>query len=362
MTEDNLEIIQIVRNWGPVGGMESYVWNLSHELAKRNCKVTIICEKSHQKISNPDIQVIEIGQLKQKPRWLLYWRFANQVDVLVQSLRSKKSTVVHSHERSISHDITTFHSMPFATIKDKAWWKLISIRVWAYLKLEKQELGDGLSHQNIRIIPVSKVIANAIRKYYPEVTKRIQPAITPGVASMPTRSDRLTPKDGGTIGFIGKEWRRKGFALFIKIAEKLKIQRPHLKVLVLGPEREQVIDLCKNFQGEISFEGWQPSDRFYQELDLLIHPASSEAYGMIIAEAMSCKVPVLVSDACGAAADVSSTHGSVLSLNDSLDTWVKESDHWLNHSQILSVYQRTWGQVAEEYLEQYQQIYQVKSI
>jgi UDP-glucose:(heptosyl)LPS alpha-1,3-glucosyltransferase len=361
VTHAKLEIVQIVRNWGPVGGMETYVWSLSEELAKRNCSVTVICEKSHKKTSNSDIRVIEIGQLKQKPRWLLYWRFANRVEEVVQSLRSSQCIVVHSHERSISHDITTFHSMPFAIVKDKAWWKLLSIRVWVYLKLEKQELG-GFSHQNVRIIPVSMVIAKIIKKYYPAVVSAIKPAITPGVRSMPTKSNRPTPQDGGTIGFIGKEWRRKGFALFIKIAEQLKIQRPHLKVLVLGPEKEQVADLCKNFQGEISFQGWQSSDRFYQELDLLIHPASSEAYGMVIAEAMSCKVPVLVSDACGAAADVSSAHGSVLSLNDSLDVWVKESSHWLNHSQILSSYQRTWGQVAEEYLEQYQQIYQAKSI
>ena len=361
MTEDKLEIIQIVRNWGPVGGMEAYVWHLSHELAKRNCKVTIICEKSHQNISHSDIQVIEIGQLRQKPRWLLYWRFAHYVEKKVQSLRLKQFIVVHSHERSISHDITTFHSMPFATIKDKSWWKLISIRVWAYLKLEKQELG-GFDNQTVRIIPVSRVLENAIRKYYPEVTQSIQPVITPGVISMPARVDRFTPRDGGTIGFIGTEWRRKGFALFIKIAEQLQSERPQLKVLVLGPQKEQVADLCKNFQGEISFEGWQASDRFYQELDLLIHPATSEAYGMVIAEAMSCKVPVLVSDACGAAVDVSSIHGSVLSLNDSLDAWVKESNSWLNHNQILSSYQRTWGQVAEEYLEQYQQIYQSKRI
>ena len=138
------------------------MWHLSHELAKRNCKVTIICEKSHQNISNSAIQVIEIGQFKRKPRWLQYWRFAHYVEKKVQLLRSKKFIVFHSHERSISHDITTFHTMPFATIKDKSWWKLISIRVWAYLKLEKQELGAS-HNQTVRIIPVSRVLANAIQ-------------------------------------------------------------------------------------------------------------------------------------------------------------------------------------------------------
>jgi len=31
--------------------------------------------------------------------------------------------------------------MPFATIKDKGWWKRISIRAWSYLRMEAQELG-----------------------------------------------------------------------------------------------------------------------------------------------------------------------------------------------------------------------------
>lgn len=356
MIEEKLDIVQIVRNWGPVGGMEAYVWHLSQELAQQNYSITVICEKSHtQSIKN--IRVIELGQLRQKPRWLLYWRFANKVDAIVQTLRAHKKIIVHSHERSISHDITTFHSMPFATIKDKAWWKKISIRVWIYLKLETRELG-GFPNSSVKIIPVSKVISKAIEKYYPSIKNKIEAPITPGITSMPTRKYHAIPKDGGTIGFIGKEWRRKGFELFMEIAEELKAQRPHLKIIVLGPDKEQVSQLLKNYSGEVDFKGWQPSSNFYQDIDLLIHPASSEAYGMVISEAMSCKVPVLVSDACGAAADVSTEHGSVLSLNEPLNRWVEESNYWLNYPDELKEYKRTWAQVAKEYVEQYKSIHQ----
>jgi UDP-glucose:(heptosyl)LPS alpha-1,3-glucosyltransferase len=350
-----LQIVQIVRNWGPVGGMEAYVWNLTNELAKKNCVITVICEKSHANNPSSNIQIIEIGQLKQKPRWLMYWRFANHVEKTLQSFKDKNNLIVHSHERSISHDITTFHSMPFANIREKSYWKLISIRVWAYLKMEMRELG-GFKNQHVSVIPVSEVIAKALAKAYPAIKVNIKAPITPGVTPMPIRQTRLVPKNGGTIGFIGKEWKRKGLPLFIEIISQLKIKRPNLKVLILGPEKKDIEHLCQELKGTITIKGWQASANLYQELDLLIHPASSEAYGMVIAEAISCRVPVVVSDACGVASDIPKDSGSVLSLNSTLDEWVNKSELWLNKTKDILSYERPWSKVAEEYLTEYQKI------
>jgi UDP-glucose:(heptosyl)LPS alpha-1,3-glucosyltransferase len=162
--------------------------------------------------------------------------------------------------------------------------------------------------------------------------------------------------DGGTIGFMGKEWGRKGFALFIQIAKQLQLQRPNLRVLVLGPEEAEVARLCQDYPGEIEFLGWQASEPFFQQLDLLIHPAASEAYGMVIAEAMACHVPVLVSDACGAAVDVSERHGTVLSLHHSVSQWAQAGDALLRNTQSMTGYLRPWAQVAAEYETQYQAI------
>jgi UDP-glucose:(heptosyl)LPS alpha-1,3-glucosyltransferase len=288
----------------------------------------------------------------------MYRRFAKKVDDVIQTLGAQ-NYVIHSHERSISHDITTFHSMPFASIKDKAWWKRISIRAWSYLRMEAQELGIEAitgAQKNLKIIPVSSVIAKAIQKYYPQAQSNIQTPITPGVIQNPKRVNKPVPHDGGTIGFIGKEWARKGFEQFIKIALQLHATRPNLKLLVLGPEKNQVMHLCANYSGQISFLGWQASANHYQELDLLIHPASSEAYGMVITEAMASHVPVLASSACGAASDVSPQHGSVLDLKDSLDSWVNQANHWLDHASDVPGYERPWSQVSDEYLSQYQLI------
>ena len=354
-------IIQVVRNWGPVGGMESYVWHLSHALALLNYRITVVCERSHEARAASNIEVIEVGLLPPKPRWILYWRFASKVEAVVQSILSHGQCIVHSHERSISHDLTTFHSMPFAGVKDKSIWRRLSIRVWAYLRMEARELGAP-PNPAVCIVPVSAVIAKAISKHYPSVVNQIASPISPGVMAMPKRLQRIVPEDGGTIGFIGKEWGRKGFALFLEIAKQLQIQRPNLCVLVLGPERAEVADLCQDYPGEIEFLGWQPSAQFFQELDLLIHPASSEAYGMVIAEAMACQVPVLVSGACGAAVDVSANHGTVLSLHDSISQWAKAGDALLRNTQSMAGYLRPWAKVAAEYETQYQQISFKKTI
>jgi UDP-glucose:(heptosyl)LPS alpha-1,3-glucosyltransferase len=348
-------IIQVVRNWGPVGGMESYVWHLSHALALLNYRITIVCEKSHEARSASNIEVIEMGSLPPKPRWILYWRFASKVEAVVQSILSRGQCIVHSHERSISHDLTTFHSMPFAGVKDKSIWRRLSIRVWAYLRMEARELGVP-PNPSVCIVPVSAVIAKTISKHYPSIVNHITSPISPGVMAMPQRPQRIVPEDGGTIGFIGKEWGRKGFILFMQIATQLQLRRPNLRVLVLGPEEAEVEHLCQDYPVAIEFLGWQPSTQFFQELDLLIHPASSEAYGMVIAEAMACQVPVLVSDACGAAADVSSSHGTILSLHDSISRWVQAGDALLGNIQSKAGYLRSWAQVAAEYETQYQHI------
>ena len=348
-------IIQVVRNWGPVGGMESYVWHLSHALALLNYRITVVCEQSHEATDASNIEVIETGLLSPKPRWILYWRFANKVEAVVQSIQGQGQCIVHSHERSISHDLTTFHSMPFAAIKERSIWRRLSVRVWAYLRMEARELGAS-PDPAVCVVPVSVVIANAIARYYPSVVNQIVAPISPGVMAMASRPERIVPDDVGTIGFIGKEWGRKGFALFMQIAQQLQLHRPKLQVVVLGPEEAEVAHLCRDYPGQIKFYGWQASEPFFQQLDLLIHPASSEAYGMVIAEAMACQVPVLVSDACGAAADVSLRHGRVLSLNESVNQWAQVADALLRDTQARIGYARPWSQVAAEYQAQYQRI------
>jgi len=71
---------------------------------------------------------------------------------------------------------------------------------------------------------------------------------------------------------------------------------------------------------------------------------------------MACQVPVLVSDACGAAVDVMASHGTVLSLSQPMSEWTHASQVLLGNTQAWTGYMRSWSDVAAEYILEYQQI------
>jgi len=47
----------------------------------------------------------------------------------------------------------------------------------------------------------------------------------------------------------------------------------------------------------------------YSEFDVLLHPALAEPYGMVTSEAMAARVPVVISDRCGAESHVAANAG-----------------------------------------------------
>ncbi len=95
------------------------------------------------------------------------------------------------------------------------------------------------------------------------------------------------------------------------------------------------------------------SAHFFQELDLLIHPANNEPYGMVVAEAMAAGVPVIVSDQCGVASDVSTSCGTVLALAEPPKAWALRADKQIRMPIQVSTYSRDWQEVAVEYFDGY---------
>ena len=140
-TQLPLRFVQIVRRFGPVGGMERYVWELSTQLHKLGHHVTVVCERSY--VVKPEgIDVFELGEVKPRPRWIAAFRFDHRFSQWLVS-HPQPDSIIFSHERISSHDITTFHGSLFATVLERPWWKLISLRIAMQLYLEKRELGKS---------------------------------------------------------------------------------------------------------------------------------------------------------------------------------------------------------------------------
>ena len=352
LVQNSLQVIQVVRRFGPVGGMESYVWNLSRELVKLGCSVSVICEENHDTGSCPELTILFVKKGWAKPRWIGLLQFSFRVSRLIKS-QKLKAQIIHSHERTAVHNVTTFHGPPFALIRDLPFWKWLSIRVAAHLFMESREL---LRSQVSRIIPNSRVISEQLLRCYPTASSKLTKPIPPGVAWIPLRPPQRMDSSGAVIGFVGKEWGRKGLLFAIEIVRQLKKLRPKLELLVIGPAEQEIRDLCPDLSGALVALGWQDAGAHYQAMDLLLHPAKREPFGMVVIEAMAAQVPVVISDRCGACDYVSEAHGEVLPLESGLDDWVQACERQLNRIKPPSGFERGWDKVAKEYLEVYKSL------
>jgi len=339
-----LNLLYIVRHYGPVGGMERYVWELTRALSGMGHHVSVLCE--NLATEQPEqIRVIELGEIKTQHRWLRLLLFSRRVSTWVTS-HPEAGRIIHSHERTGVHQFTTFHGPPFASVKSRPLWQRFSPRIFAHLWLEQREV-HALQVQ--AVIPNSPMIANALDQYYPDIGRRLTPPIAPGVAFIPPRQNRHVDQDGGVIGFVGKEWKRKGLDIAVAIVAEVRKQRPDLEFIVAGPAPDDILYLFKDWHGGFTLLGETDSTPLYQQFDLLLHPARQEPYGMVIAEARAAGVPVLVSDTCGIASELDSD--MVLSIQADVNKWAHNVEHYIGMQ--TTIIKRDWRTVAREQLNCY---------
>jgi len=286
-----MKVVHIVRRWGPVGGMEKYVFELASAQVTLGLDVIIVCDQIHA--DSHGITIKSVPRCKDRPRWLGMLQFRKAVSKLVreEGYSAQPNVIIHSHERSADHHVTTFHGPPMAGIKQRKrfWWT--SPRLWTWLKLEALELS---APQVRAVVPNSLAIAQQLRDFYPNSDGLISSTIGwPGVDDVAPCSNTSEIR----VVFVGKEWKRKGLEKAIRVvAQTRDLSGREISLVVVGPRYDDVKHLLEGYSW-ISYEGWR-SD--WTSLgNFLIHPATVEPYGMVVSEAMASGMQVLVSSESG---------------------------------------------------------------
>ncbi|MBU0689955.1 MAG: glycosyltransferase family 4 protein [Gammaproteobacteria bacterium] len=344
-----LRILHVVRRYGPVGGMERYVWEVVRELATLGHHVEVLCERCHAE-PPAGIVVYELGEIAKRPRWLSLLRFGARAENWLKK-NPRPGFVIHSNERLGFHHITTFHGPPFATVRDKPWWKKLSLRIAMQFWLERRELATAR-----HIVPNSIHIRKQLAHYYPEYAHKLAAPIVPGVAPIQVREWRPAPSDGGVVGFVGVEWQRKGLPFAAEIIKLLRRERPQIELWVVGPKPAEVSHLFEGWQGGYKLLGWRDDAEHLLQMDVLLHPARAEPFGMVISEAMAGGARVVVSDVCGAVSEIKSEAGAAMPLGAQAEVWAKAIDAQLCKTQSPPPYAHAWREVAQEYVNIYRQI------
>lgn len=116
------------------------------------------------------------------------------------------------------------------------------------------------------------------------------------------RRERGVAADAFVIGVAARIDRMKGYHLLANAAKELLKKHENLIFVAAGGGDESIklecVEILGEYRGRFIWLGFVSDLRgFYNSLNLFCLPSLGEAFGLTVAEAMSCGVPAVVSDA-----------------------------------------------------------------
>lgn len=310
------KVTMVVRRYGRVGGMESYVFYLTGALLSLGVNVNVITEEVIDLAWGGEIfYFIKIPP--RRSRWRQMYHFRRLADLTMDTEGLKNQSIIHSHERTLYNDVTTIHGPVFQASGYLG--RLFSPRVRFWEISERHELLDS---KNSVVVAVSELARSELLSKYAGFLPESRVLVGhPGVpsAKAAVRQDLGNQsQDTIRIVMVGREWVRKGFDFGLTICSSLqRISGFNVIVDLIGCAKFKHADAP---DVSVNFKGWVDSWWMGAKYDLMLHPAKVEPFGMAVCEAANAGVPVLCSDRLGA---LDFRCGQIFSqsLSSSVDEW-----------------------------------------
>lgn len=110
-------------------------------------------------------------------------------------------------------------------------------------------------------------------------------------------------RENVNFGFLGRIHPIKNIDILIKSWSILPEVANKCKLVICGPDRENHLSYLKSLVGEFgtkNIDFWGEAHEaekefFFNKIDCLILPSKSENFGMVVAEALACGIPVICS-------------------------------------------------------------------
>jgi UDP-glucose:(heptosyl)LPS alpha-1,3-glucosyltransferase len=324
-----LRIAVFTRQFSPTGGgAERYSIALVGHLAPRH-DIHVFAQHINPTVSG--VTYHQVSQPFKRPRWL------NQLWYATVTWWATRVgfDVVHSHENTWHGNVQTVHVLPirFNLLNGLSgarlalrWLKILtSPRLLVYLALE----GARYSLRQPRAIVVaSETLVPQMLQVYPACRSAIE-VITPGVHTVSGVATLLEktearkrlglPEQGFCILFVGNDYRKKGLHTLLRALCEL----PKSSFVAVVGNAGQI----PSFKAEAENLGL--SDRVYflgpltdvtvayQAANMLAHPTLEDTFAMVVLEATSHGLPVVVSEKqyCGIAALLTSETNALVLAN-----------------------------------------------
>ncbi len=298
-----LHIIETIAS----GGVEKTRLSLARLLDKERFEQKIICTHAWgdivNEIQNEGVEVISIGILKHPFHW---------------SQHKKVQKIIDKYKPNIIHG-AVFEGVTMASIN--GWMKRVPYiiieetsfpihRSWRGNLLMK--LFSIISH---KVVGVSEATAYEYLLGRLKLSRKKVVLINNGVA-LPreiqngeieiTRNKwRICPEDF-VIGSVGRMWddSNKRFSDLIKAFAEFSGSHDHVKLLLVGEGKErekyEKLTLELDISNKVIFTGYQSDvTLYYRLMDIFALVSTHESFGLVLAEAMLNKLPVLATEVGG---------------------------------------------------------------
>ena len=382
MSDKKLRIAVLTRNYSKFGGgAERYCVELTERLSEIY-DVHVYSQINHEQSSK--ITFHEIPQWIKRPSFLSRLIFSYLTKLKVRG----KFDIVHSHALVQHADLYTFHVPCIKTklsnskgIKKIILWlgSLLSPRKITYLLLENSQIKP---QSNRHFISVSEYLSRNLLQSYPQLKGHITIAY-PGINISQIDEERLTkmrnefrtlhniPTSSFILLFVAHGFKRKGLPAIIKALEILNNKNIHIVIAGSGDPKEIQIN-SPVVQNNIHFIGVVKNmGELYPVADTLIHPTLGDTYGMVVLEAMSHKVPVIVSSDqyCGISEHLDSKNAIILNnprdpieISKAINLFIVNSDFKkkISIAGYKKAIETTWENTLKQTIKSINTIYQKK--
>ena len=302
-----LRIAVLNRTFSPTGGgAERYSIALVEQLADRHEIHVFAQEIEHHW---PGVFYHRVSSPLLKPRWVNQLWFATATWWATR----RGYDVVHSHENTWHGDVQTVHVLPvrYNLFHGRTGWRRLlrwikvgtSLRLLTYLGLEQARY---TARSGRKIVVTSNSLRTIMQASYPASSPMIS-VITPGI-TMPAQPESVLhkqearmllglPGDGYCLLFVGNDYRKKGLQAVLSALAQLSSD---VVLAVVGNPAHipafRVQAAALKLDTRVFFLGSLPDVApAYEAADCLVHATLEDTFAMVVLEAMSHGLPVVVS-------------------------------------------------------------------
>ncbi|MCE9619569.1 MAG: glycosyltransferase family 4 protein [Planctomycetes bacterium] len=328
-----LRIAVLNRVFSPTGGgAERYSIALVEQLAQRH-EIHVFAQQINHKW--PGVTYHTVSSPLKKSRWMNQLWYANATKRATQH----GFDVVQSHENCWSGQVQTVHVLPthyklFHGVSGgqrlMRWLKVwTSPRLMTYIRLERARFAPM---HNRCIVATSKTLMSQMASAFPDSASLLQ-VLTPGVtlpaapstpvARLAARQRLGLPAGGNGLLFIGNDYAKKGLDTLLAAMAKLDADT-WLAVVGNAVHIPEYRDHAKaaGIEARVHFLGaLNDINDAYLAADCLVHPTLEDTFAMVVMEAMSHGLPVVLSGEkyCGISSMLANESNALI-LKDPRDT------------------------------------------